>query len=172
LVEARERINVPFWLGEFGSYYPFNKSNPEFLLAEQELLRCEEQALGWNLWISNMSTYHRWYEYLPFFPLSTRNENSTRPAFDMGVPKLTDFVIAMQGLDEFGPYKISMWHDGDFVTFKPGIKISVLVVQYLPDGTRQLTSQEINGTQTITLISRKGAGNHPVDWSTYIYPAK
>lgn len=78
LVKARNKLKTPFWLGEFGSYWPFDRSNPEYQWTEQTLWRCEEQVLGWNLWMGRTAEDNPWNEYLPMFPLRVYNDKLVR----------------------------------------------------------------------------------------------
>lgn len=78
LVKARNKLKTPFWLGEFGSYWPFDRSNLEYNWTEQILWRCEEQVLGWNLWMGRTAEDNLWNEYLQLFPLKVYNERLVR----------------------------------------------------------------------------------------------
>jgi len=171
LVEMRQKLDIPFWFGEFGSFCPFNESNPEWLLAEQTLFRCEEQVIGWNLWMGRLAKYRPWSDYLSFFPLKVYNENLVRQAWFMPIPKLTDYIMAQQGVDMLELYQMGMWHNTDYVTFKPaGIIILVITNHALPDGTFETVSQEqITVTEELTFRNEEGTTTHPGDWNIKIF---
>lgn len=163
LVEMRERLNAPFWLGEFGSHYPMNESNPEYLLTEQILFRCEEQAIGWSLWLG----HGRARDYLPFFPLKIYNQNFVRKTWSYLAPKLTNFVIDQQGLDRFEPYRIEMWGRNDYVTFKGGISILVITTRENPNGIFDVLSKEEYVTGMLKIRNEE---EYTEDRNVRIYP--
>ena len=168
LVEARKKFNVPVWLGEFGSFSPFDASNPEWLSTEQMLLRCEEQVIGWNLWMERVGIDKPWNYYLPFFPLKVYNLNLIQENWYMPIPKLTDYVIDDQGADILEPFRIEMWHNNDYVTFKPGIIIRVYTNHKLADGTYEESKEEIEVTEKLTIRNKEGTPSHPADWNIKI----
>lgn len=170
LVAMRQKLNVPFWLGEFGSYDPFTESNPEWLLAEQTLSRCEEQSIGWNLWMGRVSKNDLWIEYLKFFPLKAYNQNLARRTWDLPMPNLLSNVIAQQGADMFEPCQIQLWHSGDCVTFKQAnMTIIVIIEQKMSDGTIVIESQEqIAVTEGLKIQNDEGSVAHPGDWNTIV----
>jgi len=169
LVWARSKLGVPFWLGEFGSYQPFNRSNPEYQWTEQTLWRCEEQVIGWNLWSGRIEIN----KYLSLFPLKVHNANLTRKNWILQLPTLRDYVVDSQGVEKFETFQIEMWHNHDFVTFKPGIIIRVITNHKLPDETFEVVSDEtIEVTQQLTIHNEEGTEVHPGDWNTKIYSTK
>jgi len=169
LIELRRKLNVPCWLGEFGSHPPFNVSNPEYTLTEQLLNRCQEQLLGWNLW---MPFTNRWDgRYLEFFPLKTY---SVRQPWRVPFPNLSNYIVETHGVDrQVDPWyvrEIGMWHNNDYVTFKPRIIIRVVVNRRLTDGTVLVVSDEIIEVSTqLTIRNEEGTETHPGDWNTKIY---
>jgi hypothetical protein len=168
-VEYRKKLNVPFWLGEFGSENPFNSSNTEWLVAEQHLCRCEEQAVGWNLWMGRTSINKIWNGYLPFFPLRCYNQNLTRQSWQPPNPSFTGYVLAWNGADRLEPYRIELWHKNSYVELKPGIVVRVIVNRRLSDGTFQITSdQELVLTERTTIKNFEGTAQYP-DYNTKIY---
>ena len=170
-VEYRKKLNVPFWFGEFGSGYPFNASNPEWLLAEQHLWRCEEQVVGWNLWMGRTGLDRPWNHYLPFFPLKIYNQNLVREVWNPPGPSFVGYVVDWKGVDRLEPYRIEMWHNGDYVTLKPGIVVRVIVNHKLPDGTLEIVSdQELALTEETKIMNVEGTAEYPGDWNTKIYP--
>lgn len=170
-VEYRKKIDVPFWFGEFGSHTPFNASNPEWLLAEQHLWRCEEQVVGWNLWMGRTDINKPWSHYLPFFPLKVFNHNLFRQSWSPPNPSLMDYVVDRKGVDRLEPYRIELRHNGDYVTMKPGIIVRVIVNRRLPDGTSEIGSdQELALTKETTIKNIEGTAECPGEWNTNIYP--
>jgi len=170
-VEYRKKLDVPFWFGEFGSHIPFNSSNPEWLLTEQHLWRCEEQVVGWNLWMGRTDTNKPWRHYLPFFPLKVFNHNLVREAWNPPGSSFVDYVVDWKGVDGLEPYRIELWHNGDYVTLKLGIVVRVIVNRRLPDGTLEIVSdQELALTEETTIKNIEGTVEYPGDWNTEIYP--
>jgi len=164
LVEMRDKLNAPFWLGEFGSHYPMNESNPEYLLTEQILLRCEEQAIGWNLWLG----HGRARDYLPFFPLKVYNQHLVRKPWSYLAPKLTTYVIDQQGADKLEPYQIEMWHRNDYVTLKGGISILVITTRESPNGIFDVLSKE---EEYVTgMLKIRNEEEYAEDRNVRIYP--
>jgi len=170
MVEIRRKLNVPFWLGEFGAHRPFDFSNPEWLLTEQLLFRSEEQVISWNLWMGQTGIDKPWNAYLPFFPLKTYNVNLARIPWNISLPKLTDYVVDQRGVDRLESYTIRMWHNGDYVTFNPGINIAVIIEYKLPNGSYEVANkQEIFVTEQLTIRNEEGTIAHPGDWNIIIY---
>jgi hypothetical protein len=170
LVRARERLNVPFWLGEFGSYSPFNFSNTEYQWTEQTLWRCEEQAFGWNLWMGRTGIDRPWEEYLPLFPLGVYNERLVREPWTMPIPNLGDFVIQSAGVDKRESYRMEMYHNNDYVTLRPGIVVRVVVSYKLQDGSLELVSDEtIEVIEQLTIRNEGGTAEHPENWNVNVY---
>jgi len=174
LVKARSKLNVPFWLGEFGSGSPFNFSNPEYQWFEQTLWRCEEQVLGWNMWMGETVIDKPWNQYLQMFPLEVYNTELIRKPWAMPIPNLKDYVVNGSGIDDlyplYYPLRVGIWHNNDNVTFKPGIIIRVIVNHKLPDGTVEVASEETIGvTEQLTIRNEEGTTEHLGDWNTNIY---
>jgi len=166
LVEMRKKLNAPFWLGEFGSHHPMNSSNPEYLLTEQILLRCEEQVLGWNLWMGGVAIDKPWNMYLTFFPLKAYNEELVRKAWFTPISKLTDYTIDTMDVDRLEPYQIEMWHHNDYVTLRAGIIILVITTGRNPDGIFDVISEEkIQVTDLLRICNDESTG----DRNTRIY---
>lgn len=171
LVRVREKLNVPFWLGEFGSYSPFNFSNTEYQWTEQTLWRCEEQVLGWNLWMGRTDISKPWNYYLSFFPLKVFNHNLVRQPWNPPDPSFVGYVVDWKGVDRFEPYRVELWHNGDYVTLKHGIVVRVIVNHRLPDGTLEVVSdQELALTEETTIKNIEGTVEYSGDWNTKIYP--
>ena len=169
-VENRMKLQVPFWFGEFGSAYPFNGSNPEWLLTEQHLLRCEEQLIGWNLWMGKTESSKPWNCYLPFFPLSTFNSDFVRLTWENMSGKLTDHILDSHGVDAFEPYRIELWNNKDYVTINPGIKVLVITNRRSPEGIIETVSmQQIAISDNLTIANEEGTSLHPGDWNTKLF---
>jgi hypothetical protein len=169
-VEYREKLNVPFWFGEFGSNMPFDASNPEWLLAEQHLWRCEEEVVGWNVWMGRTDINKPWSCYLPFFPLKVFNQNLFRQPWNLSSPSFLDYVVDSKGVDRLEPYRIELWQNGDYVTLRPDIVVRVIVNHMLPNGTFEITSdQELPLTEQTTIKNIEGTAEYPGDWNTKIY---
>jgi len=170
-VEYRKRLNVPFWFGEFGANSPFNSSNPEWLLTEQHLWRCEEQVVGWNLWMGRTDINKPWNYYLSFFPLKVFNYNLVRQPWNPPSPSFVGYVLDWKGADRLEPYRIELWHNGDYVTLKPGIVVRVIVNHKLSDGTVEVVSdQEWALKEETTIKNVEGTAEFPGDWNTQIFP--
>lgn len=164
LVRARQKLNVPFWLGEFGSYSPFNFSNLEYQWTERTLWRCEEQVLGWNLWMGRTGIDKPWREYLSLFPLKVCNERLVRGPWNMPIPNLKDFVIDSAGVDKLEPYRMEMWHNNDYVALSPSIVVQVIVSHKLQDETFELVSDEtIEVIEQLTIRNEEETAEHPGD---------
>ncbi|MGB9694212.1 MAG: glycoside hydrolase family 5 protein, partial [Fervidobacterium sp.] len=172
-VEYREKLNVPFWFGEFGSGYPFNSSNPEWLLAEQHLWRCEEQVVGWNLWMGRTDINKSWNYYMPFFPLKVYNHDLIREPWEPPSPSFVGYVLDWKGVDRLEPYRIELWHNGDYVILKPGIIVRVIVNRKLPDGTLEIVfDQELVLKENTKIVNVEGTADYLGDWNTKIYPVR
>lgn len=166
MVEYRGRLNIPFWLGEFGAYRPFDYSNPEWSLTEQQIWRCEEQVIGWNLWLGHTPIE----EYLDFFPLKVYNSNLVRKSWVVPMPNLLNYVVDENHVDSLEPYRIEMWHNNDYVTLKPGIIVRFVRNHRLPDGTVEVVEdQTIKVTSTKTFTNIEGTPEYPGDWNMKIY---
>jgi hypothetical protein len=169
-VEYRKKLNVPFWFGEFGANSPFNASNPEWRLTEQHLWRCEEQVVGWNLWMGRTDINKPWNYYLPFFPLKIYNSNLTRQDWQPPCPSFAGYVLASKGVDRLEPYRIELWHNGDYVTLKPGIAVRVIVNRKLPNGTVEVVYDwKLVLTEETTIKNIEGTAEFPGDWNTKIF---
>jgi hypothetical protein len=171
LVRAREKLNVPFWLGEFGSYGPFNFSNPEYQWTEETLWRCEEKVLGWNLWMGATDIDRPWKEYLSLFPLKVYNEMLVRRPWNASnsLCNLTDFVIDSVGVDEFELQQIEMWHNNDYVTLRAGIAVRIVVSHKLQDESLVVVSDKaIEVAEQLTIRNEEGTAEHPGDWNVRV----
>ena len=169
-VEYRRKLNVPFWFGEFGCHYPFNASNPEWLLTEQHLWRCEEQMVGWNLWMGRTDINKPWNYYMAFFPLKVFNHDLVRMTWNPPAPSFEGYVLDWKGVDRLEPYRIELWHNGDYVTLKPGIVVRVIVNHKLSDGSVVTVSDELlTLTKETTIKNIEGTVEFPGDWNTKIY---
>jgi hypothetical protein len=170
LAESRTKFNIPFWLGEFGACYPFNSSNLEWQLTQQLLLRCEEQAIGWNLWMGRTSADRSWDQYVGFFPLDTYNANLTRQFWQCPSLKLTDYTVEQRGAESLEFYRTEMWHNDDYITIKAGITVLVITNHALPNGSLETTSKEkIEVINQLTIRNEEGTTTHPGDWNIMIY---
>ena len=169
IVEMREKLKVPFWLGEFGCHGTYGPSNPEWVLTEKHLWRCEEQAVGWNLWMSAVSKDKPWNHYLAFFPLQVYNPNLVRQPWQSPSVTIKDYVIDQHGVDLFELYRIEMRDNNDFVELKPGIL--VLVVDYfrLDNSLQIVGEEEIQVTETLRIINHQFTAEYPGNWDTVIY---
>jgi hypothetical protein len=171
MVEMRSKVNKPFWLGEFGSYYPWNSSNPEWLLTNETLQRCEEQILGWSLWMHESTGEKTWDEYLQLFPLESDQNSVTRKPWILPLPNMLDSIISQRHSDIFEPCRIELRHNNDQVTFK-GSNLVILVVtsHLLSDGSSETVGeQELTLNAELTITNEENTVNHPGDWKTVIY---
>jgi len=184
LVTWRKLYNIPMWLGEFGGPGGGNPNAPYPGLPNQEewrklqweicgelLWRSEEQVISWNLWLGTLSTTtNKLLPYMPLLPPMNLNVNLVRQPFIMvGIPKLTEYVIDSKGVDVLGDYEIHLWHNSDYVTFKPGIVIRVLEYQKDAEGKQVLrTDNEIMVSEQTTIQNIEGSVEHPGDWNTVI----
>jgi len=136
LVELRRTLDAPVWLGEYGlgggGNWKYEKSDPYSQIAEELTYRCEEQAIGWNLWGGAMKKDKPWYASA-MFPLEVYNEKLTRQPFLLETPKLTDYITDSYHVDDFEPYQIRLRHHNDYVVFEEGVQIIVVVTQRLSD---------------------------------------
>lgn len=171
-VEYRKKLGVPFWFGEFGSNYPLNSTNPEWLLTEQHLWRCEEQVIGWSLWMGRTSLNTRWNHYLPFFPLKVYNQNLVQKTWTPPDPSFVGYVADWMGVDRLEPYLIEMWNKGDYVTLEPGIIIRVIVNRSLNSTMEVVSDQRFPLTRETTIMNVEDTIEHPGDWNTIIYPVQ
>jgi len=172
-VEYRRKLNVPFWFGEFGAHSPFNSSNPEWLLTEQHLWRCEEQVVGWNLWMGRTDIDKPWNHYLPFFPLKVFNHDLVRQPWNPPGPSFSEYVLEWRGVDMLTPYRIELWHNGDYVTLKPEIVVRVIVNRRLENGTVCVVSdEEIELKEVTTIRNIEGTADFPGDWNVKIFPVR
>ncbi len=173
LVKARNALKTPFWLGEFGSGSPFDSSNTEWLLINETLLRCEEQGIGWNLWMDRVAEDILWQRYLPFFPLKAINASMIRSQWINPVPTITDYMLDQQGTYKFDkpePFKIELHDNGDYATFRPGITLEIIILRRLPDQTYEIMNRQILAVESITTIrNEEGTQAHPGDWDTRVF---
>ena len=169
-VENRMKLRVPFWFGEFGSGYPFNESNPEWLLTEQHLFRCEEQLIGWNLWMGRTDASWPWNYYSAFFPLKIFNADFVRLIWTNMPEKLTDHVFNSHGVDTFEPYRIELWHNQDYVALSPSIEVLVITNRRSPEGILETVSmQQIVVSDNLTITNEEGTSSHPGDWNIKLF---
>ncbi len=81
------------------------------------------------------------------------------------------YVVDWKDLDKLEPYRIELWHNGDYVTLKPGIVVRVIVNHRLPDGPLEVVSdQELALMEETTIKNIEGTAEYPGDWNTRIYP--
>jgi len=163
LVECRKKYDLPFWLGEICSSYPYDSSNPGWVSVEPLLWGCEEQVIGWDLWDAGIN-------YLPFFPLKIYNQNLTRATWQT-VPTFAGYIAEWHGVEVLEPCRIQMWHGNDYVTFRPGITIQVVATHRLSDGTFEVASNEkITVSGQLTICNEEGTQSHSGDWNMFVYP--
>ena len=179
LVEMRSQFNAPFWLGETGCNQPADRTNYYYLLAEQELFRCEEQVIGWSLWMGRTEIDKPWNLYTGFFPLKVFNRFLVRKPYVCPVPTLRDYVIEKQGVDapidrpRRIPWTYQMWHNNDFMVLRPGIIVGVITKRKLADGTVQVVSHEkIAVRENLKICNEEGTAAHPGDWNILVYPIR
>jgi len=134
------------------------------------LWRCEEQVLGWNLWMGRTEIDKPWKEYLPLFPLQVYNERLVRGPWNMPIPDLKDFVIQSAGVDKLESYRMEMLDNNDYATLMPGIVVRVVVSYKLQDGSLELISDEtIEVIEQLTIRNEKRTAEQPGDWNVKIY---
>lgn len=178
-IRWRNKFKIPFWLGEFGTQYP---ADPEYNLTKQLLWRCEEQAIGWNLWCGKTNLDKPWTWWLPFFPLKGHNTDSVRKLWDNPVSSLKERIIDFQGMDhpsagthywknpDYPIYTVELWHDNDSVTLKPEMVVRLIINHMLADGTFETVSDEhVAVSEELTIRNEEGTAEHPGDWNITIY---
>lgn len=173
-VDLRERYGVPIWFGEFGCEdWPYNASNPEWLWTEQSIWKCEEQVVGWNLWMGAASGNKPWKEYLQFFPLKISKDDLVRAPWDPPGTTFEEHTVDSHDLAIRECYQTQMWCNNDYITLSPFITIRVLVYNKLQNGTDKLVSNSlINLTEEMTIWNEEGTQTHPGDWNTVMYLVK
>jgi len=169
MVEMRQKLDVPFWLGEFGSYYPFDGSNPEYLLVEQTLLRCEEQTVGWNLWMGRVTGEKPFDSYASLFPLEACAVNPDEHAGEASLVKLTGFIESQYGADKLEPYQVELDHNGDFLVLRPALTIIVISSRKVCNDTYQTVSiVTLDITANTVITNEEGTAERPGYWNTVI----
>lgn len=171
IVFARAQWRVPFWLGEFGATdWPYNVSNPRWVLTEQNLWRCEEQAVGWSLWMGEVSESAPWYRYLPFFPLKVYNAQLIRQPWVPNTRHLADYITVPVRAENFGNISVDLKQNQDYVTLKPGIQIQVVVTHELTNGSIIVFSDsDINMMSLTTISNEEGTIAYPGEFDTFLY---
>lgn len=165
-VEQRQKYNVPFWFGEFGSFSLYDSSNLEWQLAEQSCWRCEEQVVGWSLWCGGNAVNS---QYVQFFPLKTYNQYLIRQFWNPPQPTFIGYIADSKGVDIFGLYLISMWHNGDYVTLKPGIIVRYIRTQVVSGVSIGKEDVTVRVTQPLTLTNYENTTAYPGDWNLGVY---
>jgi hypothetical protein len=166
----RQEYGIPVWMGEFGTCYPYDSSNPEWLVSGKILNRCEDQGIGWSLWMGSNSASRPWDQYVNFFPMPAYNSSAGRKTLQAPSQKLVDYVQSSSGLECLDFYRIEMWHGGDYSVFNPGISLRVIVSHKISDGTTQIESDQIMTITNTTIITNiEDTPDHPGDWNTLIY---
>jgi hypothetical protein len=170
-VIMRRLLNRPFWLGEFGTSgggnKPFDPTNPEDQICEQLLYRAEEQVEGWNLWQGTMVATKPLYPQ-ELFPLKIFNQDLIRKPLTF--TNIVDYITAMHGVDILTPAKVEMWHNGDYITLKPGIIVRYLRTQVQADkSSKVMEDTTIRITQPLTLTNIEGTTDYPGDWNLCVY---
>jgi hypothetical protein len=114
-----------------------------------------------------------WNYYLPFFPLKVFNHDLVREQWNPPNPSFVGYVLDWKGVDRLEPYRIELWHNGDYVTLKPGIVVKVIVNHKLSDGTVEVVSDEELALKEVTTFKNvEGTTDFPGDWNIQIYPVK
>jgi hypothetical protein len=181
LMYWRNKYNIPIWLGEFGgpgggsSNKVFASTDSQWQICQQLLCRCEEQVIGWNLWMGGTSiTNIRPKIYQPLFPLQVYNSNLTRSQqIFPSLPGLIPCLVSENGFDYVTKYTFGLYHNGDFVILnaqsRPATIVNVLVSRMV-NGTKQtVSSQNITiSNQNIIITNIEGTSAHPGDWNTII----
>lgn len=168
-VEYREKLGVPFWFGEFGANPPFDVSNPEWLLTDQHLQRCEEQAIGWNLWTGHTGSMKG---YLKLFSTNTFNTNLVRMSWNPPLrTSFTGFIAGSNDPYRIEPYRIELRHSDSSVTFNPGITVRVIRTHENINAVFEVVSDEqVVVTTQNTIRNEEGVTDYTGVWATYIYP--
>lgn len=138
IIEMREELRVPFWFGEFGAH----AFNEEWLLAEQIVHRCEEQAVGWSLWMGRVDKNQPWNHYLGFFPLKIYNQELFRHPWQQPSSNVEDYVVEQFGVDFLEFYRIEMRQYYDYVILSPRITILVIISERLQGNSVEFISEE------------------------------
>jgi hypothetical protein len=171
LSDIREKYQLPLWLGEFGTHPPYDSTNPEWLLTQQLLLRCEESVIGWSLWMGATNISRPWDQYLAFFPLSANNPTLIHHTLQADSKKLVDYVVDQRDLEFLSYYRIEMWHDKDYVTFKSGVNVLLITTHRLSDNTLEVANKtQINITEQTTICNEENTTSTE-DWNSVIYLA-
>lgn len=168
IVEMRSKLHAPFWLGEFGGSGTYDDpSNPAWLIAEQLLYRCEEQAVGWNLWMGHATI---WNQYLAFFPLKVQNPTLVHQPFEPQLLRIENYITDQHGVDWLESYLVEIMENNDFVTLRPGIIILVVKNHELQNGQYEIVSKEkIQVAENLTIYNEQFEPGHEGNWNTLIY---
>jgi hypothetical protein len=170
VVGMRQKLKVPFWLGEFGANPPFDHSNAELLLAKQLIFRCEEQVVGWNLWMGKTAADEPWNRYLQFFPLEVYNTDEVRQPWQSPAIDVAEYVVDQHGVDLLECYRLEIRENNDFVTLKYGLIVLVIVNHRLANESLEFISEEkIRIAEQLTICNRQFTTDHPGDWNTIVY---
>jgi hypothetical protein len=114
-----------------------------------------------------------WNYYLPFFPLKVFNHDLVRQPWNPPCPNLSEYVLDWRSVDVLSPYRIELWHNGDYVTLKPGIVVRVIVNRRLENGTVCVVSdEEIELREVTTVKNFEGTADYPGDWNVKIFPVR
>lgn len=182
LVCWHSKYNIPIWLGEFGgpkggsSDQIFTGTDPHWRICQQLLYRCEEQAIGWNLWMGYTSiTNIRPRIFQPLFPLQVNNTNPVRQTWIYpSRPDLIAFLVSENGLDSAADTMAALFHNGDFVVLnsqgRPAISVKIVLSRVI-NGTEQTVSNETItvANQNVMITNTDWTPVHPGDWNTRIY---
>lgn len=114
-----------------------------------------------------------WNHYLAFFPLKVFNSDLVRMTWNPPIPSFEGYVLDWKGVDRLEPYRIELWHNGDYVTLKPRIVVRVIVNRRLDNGTIVVVSdEELALTEERTFRNVEGTADFPGDWNVKIYPVR
>ena len=182
LVCWRSKYNIPIWLGEFGGPkggsgdQVFTETDPNWRICQQLLCRCEEQAIGWNLWMGNTSIKKiRPRIFQPLFPLHVNDTNLVRQTWIYpSKPDLIALIVSQNGLDYATDTMAELFHKGDHVVLncqgRPSISVNIVLYRVI-DGTEQVISNETIAVanQNVTIMNTDWTLARPEDWNTRIY---
>jgi hypothetical protein len=101
------------------------------------------------------------------------NHDLVRQPWNPPGPSFSEYVLEWRGVDMLTPYRIELWHNGDYVTLKPGIVVRVIVNCRLENGTVCVVSDEETELKEVTTIRNiEGTADFPGDWNVKIFPVR
>ena len=201
IIYWRAKYGIPMWLGETGGPYDytgFTPTNPKWAACQQIVFRCEEQAIGWSLWLGDVAypDIQALKNVAKMFPLSYFNPDLIRQPWILpALPDLRPFVSPSSNMDFIKQFELAAWHNNDFVTLDPqlplppwnrSIAVKVRRSHYVgvPDAQGncpvgawkssdgkscyQDVVETVNVTQPTTITNHENTPDYPGDWNLYV----